>query len=259
MGILNVTPDSFSDGGEHADLRAAVAHGLRLAGEGASIIDVGGESTRPGSHPVDADTELARVIPVLEALRRETAGAVRLSVDTRKPDVARAAVEAGATLLNDVSASLYEVAADLGVAWIGMHMRGEPATMQVDPHYDDVVGEVAEWLDGVARVATAAGVREVYVDPGIGFGKTAEHNWQLLAHLDRIVALGHPVVVGASRKRFLGVALAKSDGTDGPPTDVRDRREASLAVATWAMLHGARVVRAHDVRMTVQAAAVVAA
>jgi dihydropteroate synthase len=183
---------------------------------------------------------------------------VRLSVDTRRAPVAQAAVAAGATLINDVSASLHEVAADLGVGWIAMHMQGEPRTMQQEPHYDDVVAEVCAALADAARAGERVGVREVWVDPGIGFGKTAEHNWTLLAQLDRLVGLGWPVVVGASRKAFLGAVLAKSDGVDEPvPFD--DRREASISVATWVMLHGARMVRAHEVRGTVHAARVVAA
>jgi dihydropteroate synthase len=258
MGIVNVTPDSFSDGGRYLRMDDAVAHGLQLVADGASVLDVGGESTRPGAEPVAVDTEIARVVPVIEQLRTATAGAVRLSVDTRHADVARAAVAAGATLINDVTASLHEVAADLGVGWIAMHMRGEPRTMQDDPHFDDVVAEVADELAAAARAGRAAGVREVWIDPGLGFGKLPEHNWTLLAQLDRLVALGWPVVVGASRKRFLGVALAASDGV-AEVVPVDDRREASLSVATWAMLHGARMVRAHDVRMTVHAARVVAA
>jgi dihydropteroate synthase len=258
MGIVNVTPDSFSDGGLFLRPDDAVAHGLRLAEEGAAVLDIGGESTRPHAEPVDVDTELARVIPVIERLRAATAGEVRLSIDTRHPEVARAAVAAGATLVNDVSASLHDVAAELGVGWIAMHMRGDPRTMQDDPRYDDVVAEVADELGAAARAGERAGVREVWIDPGLGFGKTAEHNWTLLAKLDSLVALGWPVVVGASRKRFLGVALAASDRVPGP-VGVDDRREGSLAVATWAMLHGARMIRAHEVRMTTHAAKVVAA
>jgi dihydropteroate synthase len=258
MGIVNVTPDSFSDGGRFLRVDDAIAHGLRLAGEGAAVLDIGGESTRPGAEPVDPDTELARVLPVVEGLRAATAGSVRLSIDTRRAEVARAAVAAGATLLNDVSATLADVAAELGVGWIAMHMRGEPRTMQVEPRYDDVVTEVSEQLAAAARAGERAGVREVWIDPGIGFGKTAEHNWTLLAHLDRIVALGWPVMVGVSRKGFLGAVLAKSDGVD-EPVPVDDRREASIALATWVMLHGARMVRVHEVRPTVQAARVLAA
>lgn len=252
MGIVNVTPDSFSDGGRFLD--AAIAHGVELLAEGASILDVGGESTRPGADPVDVDTELARVIPVVEALSELG----RVSIDTRKPEVARAAVAAGATLLNDVSASLWPVAADLGVGWIAMHMQGEPGTMQLDPHYDDVVAEVRGFLADRAEAAARAGVREIWVDPGFGFGKTDAHNLALLAGLDRIVDLGWPVLVGTSRKAMLGRLLAVSDGVDGP-VPVDDRLAGSLATEVWAMHRGAAMIRVHDVRSAVQAAKVVAA
>lgn len=248
MGVVNVTPDSFSDGGRWYDHAAAVAHGLRLVEEGAAVIDVGGESTRPGAEPVPPDEELRRVIPVVEALALHT----RVSIDTRHAEVAEAALAAGATLLNDVSASLHDVAAAAGrgVGFIAMHMQGEPRTMQDDPRYGDVVAEVAAFLLERADAAAAAGVEEVWVDPGIGFGKTLQHNLALLAHLDRIVAAGYPVVIGTSRKGFLGRLL------DGAP--VEDRLEASVATATWAMWKGARMVRAHDVRATAHAARVVA-
>lgn len=253
MGILNVTPDSFSDGGRFADHRAAVEHGLALAAEGADWVDVGGESTRPGAAPVAEAEELRRVVPVVEGL---AAAGLAVSIDTRKPAVARAAVDAGATLLNDVGARLGAVAAELGVAWAAMHVQGEPATMQVAPHYDDVVREVRDELVSRADAARAAGVREVWIDPGIGFGKTAAHNLALLAHLEELVATGYPVLVGTSRKGFLGELLGRSDGADGPvPTD--DRLEGSLATATWAMACGARMVRVHEVRATVHAAQVV--
>jgi len=257
MGIVNVTPDSFSDGGRHLAHAAAIAHGVQLAAEGASCIDVGGESSRPGAEPVDEATELGRVIPVLEGLRAELGDTVRLSIDTQKAAVARAACAVGATLVNDVSGTLAPVAAECGAGYVVMHRRGDAKTMQVAPHYDDVVGTVTAFLHDAAAAATAAGVHEVWVDPGIGFGKTATHNWRLVAHLDAVVALGYPVLVGASRKSFLGLALAASDGVDSVPVD--DRREASLAVATWAMAQGVRMIRAHEVRMTVQAARVVAA
>jgi dihydropteroate synthase len=253
MGVVNVTPDSFSDGGQHADPAAAIGHGHRLAAEGADWLDVGGESTRPGAAPVDAAEELRRVLPVVEAL----AGAgLRVSIDTRKEAVARAAVAAGARLLNDVGAGLGEVAADLGVAWAAMHMQGEPATMQDAPSYVDVVREVRDSLVERAEAARARGAPEVWLDPGIGFGKAHHHNLALLAHLDELVATGFPVLVGTSRKGFLGALLGRSDGSDGPaPTD--DRLEGSLATATWAMANGARMVRVHDVRATVHAAQVV--
>ena len=254
MGIVNVTPDSFSDGGRFLDPDAAIAHGLELLAEGAAILDVGGESTRPGAVPVDAATEMARVLPVVEALAEHG----RVSIDTRKADVARAAVAAGATMINDVSASLWTVAADLGVAWIAMHMQGEPATMQVDPRYDDVVAEVRSFLVERAELAERAGVPEIWIDPGLGFGKTDAHNLALLAGLDRIVDAGWPVLVGSSRKAMLGRLLAASDGVEGP-VPVDDRIAGSIATEVWAMHLGAAMVRAHDVRSAVQAAKVVAA
>jgi dihydropteroate synthase len=252
MGVLNVTPDSFSDGGRYLDPGAAVAHGRAMVADGADIVDVGGESTRPGAAPVDVDEEIRRITPVIAGL----AGEVRVSVDTRHEAVAEAAVDAGATMVNDVSASLHEAAARLGVAWVAMHMQGEPRTMQAEPHYDDVVAEVRDHLVGRAEAATAAGVAEVWIDPGIGFGKTLHHNLQLLAHLDALAATGWPVLVGTSRKSSLGRLLATSDGTAAvPPTD--DRLEASVATATWALTRGAGMIRAHDGRATVQAARVV--
>jgi dihydropteroate synthase len=253
MGVLNVTPDSFSDGGRYLDPEAAVAHGRRLIAEGADVIDVGGESTRPGAADVSTTEEIQRVVPVIH----ELAGQCRVSVDTRHAEVAEAAVAAGATLVNDVSASLHEVAAAAGVGWVAMHMQGEPRTMQANPHYDDVVAEVRDHLVARAEAAADAGVTEVWIDPGFGFGKTVEHNLDLLAHLHELVATGWPVVVGTSRKSTLGRLLADSDGTD-EPTPVDDRLEGSLATATWAMTQGARMIRAHDVRATVHAARVVA-
>jgi dihydropteroate synthase len=269
MGVVNVTPDSFSDGGRWLDHEAAVAHGLELLAEGASVVDVGGESTRPGAEPVAEDEERRRVLPVIEAL----APHVRVSVDTRKEGVARDAVAAGATLLNDVSASLWPVAADLGVGWVAMHMRGEPRTMQDRPVYDDVVGEVCAFLAERAETASSAGVPEVWIDPGFGFGKTAAHNLRLLAHLDRVAALGRPVVVGLSRKATIGRLVALSDAGGFDPVEVAsgaidgavtpvptgDRLEVGIALQVWATAHGAAMVRAHDVRAAVQAARVVAA
>ncbi len=247
MGILNVTPDSFSDGGRYADLDAAVARGLAMVEEGAALVDVGGESTRPGATPVEPSVERDRVVPVIEAL---VAAGVRCSIDTRHASVAEAALGAGATLLNDVSASLHGVAAAAGVPWVAMHMLGDPLTMQADPRYDDVVAEVRAFLVARADAARAAGVDEVWIDPGIGFGKTMAHNLALLARLDTIVGTGVPVVVGTSRKGFLGTLLG------GAPVD--DRLEGSVATATWAMWQGASMVRAHDVRATAHAARVVA-
>jgi dihydropteroate synthase len=257
MGVLNVTPDSFSDGGQFLDPAAAVAHGRQLIAEGANIVDVGGESTRPGADPVDEDEECRRVLPVVEAL----ASHVRVSIDTRKTAVALAAVKAGASLVNDVSATLHEVAAASGAGWVAMHMQGEPATMQVAPHYDDVVADVRDHLVARAEAAVAAGVEEVWIDPGIGFGKTTAHNLSLLRHLDVLVATGYPVVVGTSRKAFLGRLSAASDS--GQPVGdaavgADDRLEGSVATAVWAALHGARMLRVHDVRATVHAVTVVA-
>jgi dihydropteroate synthase len=247
MGVLNVTPDSFSDGGRYLDPELAVAHGLALVAEGADVVDVGGESTRPGAGPVDEAEERRRVVPVIEAL----APSVRVSVDTRSAAVAEAAVAAGATLVNDVSASLWPVAAEVGAGWVAMHMRGEPVTMQEAPRYDDVVAEVGAFLQERAAQARAAGVEEVWIDPGIGFGKTLEHNLALLRSLDRLVAGGVPVVVGASRKGSLGQL------TGGAPVD--DRLEASVATAVWAVEQGAAMVRVHDVAATVRALALLEA
>jgi dihydropteroate synthase len=257
MGVLNVTPDSFSDGGRFLAPDAAIERGRAMVAEGAAVVDVGGESSRPGAEPVSEDEELARVVPVIEVLAHE----VRISVDTTKPGVARAAVAAGATLINDISASLHEVAAETGAGWVAMHMQGSPATMQDHPTYDDVVGEVVDFLADRVRSARAAGITEIWVDPGIGFGKSDAHNLALLRNLDRVVDLGQPVVVGTSRKGFLGRILGESDagGPDGDPAPVDDRLEGSLATATWAMLQGVHMIRAHDVLATVQAARVVAA
>jgi dihydropteroate synthase len=249
MGVLNVTPDSFSDGGRFFSHDAAVAHGLGMVAEGADIVDVGGESSRPGAEPVDESEELRRVIPVIEAL----AARVRVSVDTTKVSVAKAAVRAGATLVNDISASLHEVAAAEGVGWVAMHMRGTPRTMQDDPRYDDVVGEVGAFLDERAEKAIAAGVSEVWVDPGIGFGKTAAQNLTLLRHIGRLVARGHPLMIGTSRKGFLGRLTAGKS----VPLPADQRLEGSLATAVWAMANGAGMVRVHDVAPTLQAAKVV--
>jgi dihydropteroate synthase len=247
MGVLNVTPDSFSDGGRYLDPELAVAHGLALVAEGADVVDVGGESTRPGAGPVDEAEERRRVVPVIEAL----APSVRVSVDTRSAAVAEAAVAAGATLVNDVSASLWPVAAEVGAGWVAMHMRGEPVTMQEAPRYDDVVAEVGAFLQERVAQARAAGVEEVWIDPGIGFGKTLEHNLALLRSLDRLVAGGVPVVVGASRKGSLGQL------TGGALVD--DRLEASVATAVWAVEQGAAMVRVHDVAATVRALALLEA
>lgn len=253
MGILNVTPDSFSDGGRWPTVDAAVAQARRLVADGAAVIDIGGESTRPGAEPVDEATELARVVPVVEALAG-TIGDVEISVDTTKPAVARAAVAAGATLVNDVSASLEETAADLGAGWVAMHSGGPSSTMQDDPQYDDVVEEVTDHLADAVRRGTAAGLERVWVDPGFGFGKTTRHNLELIANLDRFTSIA-PVLVGVSRKRTIGELHGESDGVGPVPVD--DRLEGSLALSTWAAHLGADMIRAHDVRATVHAVLVV--
>ena len=257
MGIINVTPDSFSDGGRLASVGAAVAHGLRLVEQGADILDIGGESTRPGADPVDAADEIARVVPVVEGLRARWDGPI--SIDTMKPDVARAAVAAGATMWNDVSAlghtpDSLATAADLGCDVVLMHMKGEPRTMQAAPRYDDVVAEVADWLLARAEAAMAAGVarERIWLDPGLGFGKTAAHNLALTAHLDRLVSTGFPVLYGASRKRTI-------QSVDPTAADPADRLGGSLALALEATRRGASIIRVHDVRETVQALALQAA
>ena len=257
MGIVNVTPDSFSDGGRLESAEAAVAHGLRLAEQGADILDVGGESTRPGADPVSEANEIARVLPVVEGLRAAWPGPI--SVDTMKPAVARAAVAAGATMWNDVTAlgvapDSLEVAAALGCDVVLMHMQGEPRTMQAAPRYHDVVAEVTAWLAARAEAAMAAGVarERIRLDPGIGFGKTAPHNLALTANLDRLVALGFPVLYGASRKRTI-------QSIDPTATDPADRLGGSLALALEAARRGASIIRVHDVRETVQALKVQAA
>ncbi|HEX7168153.1 MAG TPA: dihydropteroate synthase [Acidimicrobiales bacterium] len=247
MGVVNVTPDSFSDGGRWLDPNAAVAHGLSLFDDGADVVDVGGESTRPGAEPVDEAEELRRVLPVVEALAAASRG--RISIDTRKPAVAEAAVGAGATLVNDVSASLWDVAAQQpGVGFVAMHMQGTPQTMQQAPAYADVVTEVRDHLVERANAARAAGVDEVWIDPGIGFGKTSEHNLVLLRHLGLLADTGFPVAVGTSRKGFLQRLLGAG------PDDVL---EGSIASSVFAMAAGARMVRVHDVRAAAQAARVV--
>jgi dihydropteroate synthase len=243
MGVVNVTPDSFSDGGRYLDHRAAVAHGLALAAEGADLLDVGGESTRPGAGDVEEAVELERVLPVVQELAR-TAG-VPVSVDTRKAAVARAALAAGASMVNDVSAGrhdpdLFHVAADAKAPLVLMHMRGTPATMQDDPRYDDVAAEVEAFLAERCQAAEAAGVdhEALVVDPGIGFGKRDQDNYALLDGLVRFSRLGHPVMVGTSRKGFIGRAL-------GAPVD--QRLEGTAATVVWAVERGARIVRVHDV------------
>jgi dihydropteroate synthase len=254
MGVLNVTPDSFSDGGRFSDLSAALTHAEQMAADGAGIIDVGGESTRPGSAPVDEDEELRRVIPVIERLAASLA--VPVSVDTRKPGVMRRAIAAGASLVNDVGAlaapGAMEAVADSSAAACLMHMQGEPGTMQDAPSYADVVGEVRAFLAGRVAACEAAGIARsrLVVDPGFGFGKSLEHNLALLEGIGAIAADGQPVLAGLSRKRMIGAITGRNGG---------ERLAGSLAAAVVAAQNGARIIRAHDVRATVDALKVVAA
>jgi dihydropteroate synthase len=257
MGIVNVTPDSFSDAGRHLDQDAAVAHGRRLVADGAAIVDVGGESTRPGAQPVSVAEEIERTIPVVERLAagRDTGPAgVRVSIDTTKADVAAAALSAGARIVNDVSALRFspEIAglvAGAGATCVLMHMRGDPRTMQDDPRYDDVVSEVKSHLEERLAFAVAEGVPEhhVWLDPGIGFGKTVDHNLTLLARLDEFAAIGRPLVIGTSRKSLLGKLTGRQAHSRVPGT---------IATNVLALAAGAQVFRVHDVAEVVDALAV---
>ncbi len=254
MGVLNVTPDSFSDGGRYFDVGQAVEHGLRMAEQGAAIVDVGGESTRPGSAAVSVADEIARVVPVIEGIARQSD--VLLSVDTQKPDVMLAAVAAGAHLINDVNGlrapGAIEAAARAGAAVCLMHMQGEPSTMQVDPRYDDVLSEVTGFLAARAAACREAGIEaaRLCIDPGIGFGKRLEHNLALLRGLPGLAALGYPVLVGVSRKSLVGMITGRPTG---------DRLVGSAVLAALAVERGAAIVRAHDVTETVDALRMVAA
>ena len=251
MGIVNVTPDSFSDGGRHATTEAALVHALKLIEQGADVLDVGGESTRPGSDPVDEAEEIARVAPLIAEIRARWGG--RISIDTMKPAVARAAVAAGATMWNDVTALNYgpdslATAAELGCEVVLMHMKGAPKTMLDDPRYDDVVAEVVAFLAARSEAAVAAGIarEKIWLDPGIGFAKTTAHNLTLTARLGALVDLGFPVLYAASRKRLI-------QGVDAAAVEADDRLGGSLALALEGARRGARMVRVHDVRETVQA------
>jgi dihydropteroate synthase len=244
---LNVTPDSFYDGGRYLDHDLAIARGLEMIAQGADLIDIGGESSRPGAESVEAAEECRRILPVVAALSPH----VRVSVDTVKALVARAAVAEGATLVNDIGSSLAEVAADLGVGIVLMHMLGTPTMMQVRPRYSDVVGDVATYLATAAARARGLGVAEVYVDPGIGFGKRAKDNVALLKAIPLLVDQGVPVLVGTSRKSIIGML---ANGGRRPPLGLEERFEGSLATAIWSMASGASMVRVHDVAATVMGA-----
>jgi dihydropteroate synthase len=257
MGVLNVTPDSFSDGGQYREVDAAVSHGLRMVEEGAAIIDVGGESTRPGADPVDAEEEIRRVVPVIEKLRGQTDAII--SVDTSKPQVIRAAAAVGAGLINDVRALFEEGALEAAVATqcavCLMHMQGDPRSMQLAPHYDDVVNEVKAFLEQRVNVCRAAGLAadRIVIDPGFGFGKTLEHNLQLLRHLRELgteLPIMAPIMVGLSRKSIVGRLTGRPAG---------ERVYGSVALAMMAVINGARIVRAHDVGATVDALKIVMA
>jgi dihydropteroate synthase len=257
MGVLNVTPDSFSDGGRYTDVDAAIAHGLAMRADGADLVDVGGESTRPGADRVAAPDEITRVLPVVREL---AAAGVPISIDTTRAAVAEAALAAGATMVNDVSGGLADRAmaplvAEAGCPWILMHWRGHSRDMNRLAVYSDVVAEVREELLDRVAAAEAAGVapERIIVDPGLGFAKTAEHNWTLTRHLDVLVGLGYPVLFAASRKSYLGRLLA---GPDGHPRPVGDREAATLATSVLAFAAGVWGVRVHDVRATSDARAV---
>ncbi|HEX3899909.1 MAG TPA: dihydropteroate synthase [Mycobacteriales bacterium] len=259
MGVVNVTPDSFSESGLHFDIDAAIEHGLALAAAGADLVDVGGESTRPGAERIECVEELRRVLPVVTALSAE---GLFVSIDTMRAEVAAAALDAGARLVNDVSGGLADPAlprlvAEAGVPYVVMHWRGHSADMYAHATYDDVVREVCEELISRVDAVVAAGVDAdaVVIDPGLGFAKQAEHNWQLLARLDELVALGPPVLIGASRKSFLGSLLAAPDG----PRDAMDREDATTAITTLAARAGAWGVRVHSARPSADAVRVVAA
>ncbi len=252
MGVLNVTPDSFSDGGRFFVRGRAVAHALRMESEGADILDIGGESSRPGSTPVSAEEEMRRVIPVIAAIRKKTD--IPISIDTVKPAVAFAAVEAGADVINDISGftnpAMVAVAAKCKKPVIVMHMKGTPRTMQKNPHYGAVVRDVCSFLERQCRTLEKEGVKKIIVDTGIGFGKTPEHNLALLRGLGKVAALGHPVMVGASRKSFIGAIT-------GADTD--ERLAGTLAAHIWSALHGAAILRVHDVAAHRQALDVLSA
>jgi dihydropteroate synthase len=258
MAILNVTPDSFSDGGTHFGYQEAVDAGRRMVEEGADLVDVGGESTRPGSEPVPVEEELGRVLPVVQALSRE---GIAVSIDTSKAAVAREATAAGAVVVNDVTAladpEMAGVCAEAGCTVCLMHMKGTPKTMQREPHYENVVREVRDHLLARAAYAEAEGIGRdrIWIDPGIGFGKTIEHNLQLLRRLEDLVATRYPLLVGASRKGFIGRIL----GGEGAPFPADQRLEGTLAVQVLAQAKGARIIRAHDVRASRRALAVAAA
>ena len=253
MGVLNVTPDSFSDGGEYIDPEKALDHAYFMAESGADILDVGGESSRPGADSVTAEEEIGRVIPIVKKLAKKTK--LPISIDTVKSEVAERAIDAGATILNDISAlrsddKMAEIAAESGAYIILMHMRGTPADMQKDTEYQDLIGEISGFLDDVASKAMDRGVKKerIIIDPGIGFGKSVEGNFIVLKNLDKFLNLGYPIMIGASRKSFIGKTL---------DVDTGERVEGSIAAACYAVLNGADIVRVHDVAETRRALTII--
>jgi len=253
MGILNVTPDSFSDGGQYSDVNGALVQAKKMIDEGVGIIDVGGESTRPGSDPVPAEIQIQRVVPVIEAIRHELSESIAISIDTTLSAVAKAALDAGATLINDISAGLqdkqiFSLAAERNVPIVLMHIRGLPKTMQSEPYYDDVLGEVITHLRVRVELALAAGIKKhnIVIDPGIGFGKRKQDNLELLAHLDQLVNTGYTVLLGSSRKRFMGSICAAEEP--------KELVSATAATTALAVMQGVMVFRVHDVKENKQAA-----
>jgi dihydropteroate synthase len=257
MGILNVTPDSFSDGGNYFNLPLAISHALEMVDHGADIIDIGGESTRPGSNPVSEQDQISRIVPVISALREKISDSIMISVDTTRSKVAEASVEAGASIVNDISSGLNDPAmlpmvSRLGVGIVLMHMQGKPRTMQINPQYSDVVSDVKLFLNSRAKEAFNYGIdpNKIIIDPGIGFGKTKAHNLELLSNLRSIVDLGYPVLLGASRKRFMG-SICKE-------TNPEELLGATLATTVHALSAGVKVFRVHDVKANRQAIDVMA-
>jgi len=253
MGILNVTPDSFSDGGQYSDVNGALVQAKKMIDEGVGIIDIGGESTRPGSDPVPAEIQIQRVVPVIEAIRHELSESIAISIDTTLSAVAKAALDAGATLINDISAGLqdkqiFSLAAERNVPIVLMHIRGLPKTMQSEPYYDDVLGEVITHLRVRVELALAAGIKKhnIVIDPGIGFGKRKQDNLELLAHLDQLVNTGYTVLLGSSRKRFMGSICAAEEP--------KELVSATAATTALAVMQGVMVFRVHDVKENKQAA-----
>ena len=252
MGILNVTPDSFFDGGKYFNTKDAIERGVQMVDQGADIIDVGGESSRPFATRVETEVEIERVIPVIKGLKK--AGIHSISIDTTKPEVAKKAVEAGAVIINDISASLSYVAADYKVGWVAMHMQGTPLTMQLNPKYENIVSDIKRFLIQVAEEATKIGVKEVWIDPGFGFGKTLNDNVELLNLIGEFTETNYQVMVGVSRKSFVGkISAPDVDLVSEALVETDKRKASSVALAMYVILQGVKMVRVHDVLETYQA------